>query len=375
MVVRGRPRRAGVLADAMTAGKALIVPATSGASGLVTFIGAIAHLELTQPPAVMVVPDSDLAFAVEGRLETVITGESVPEMVDTLLRTRTAFTRIETHGPRALLAVCRAGLPRRHLAHVFHEPPRFRGARGAAELALCLGLDVAANSPWLARHVGRLRLREVQVLPPVVLSQTRRFDNREARRRLGLHGRDEVLIGVVGRLHPGKRPELALEAAAAVAPGRRERIRVVFVGEGPARAALEARAGELCVRASFAGHVRAAAALMSAFDAVLGTCPSETFGLALLEAALAGVPVAAVRSPGASLTTRDGRLAPMSSPYGQALAVALESALDAPSQQELRRDVLARFGPDVLRETYERRYGVPPIRPSRSASGPPAAAR
>jgi glycosyltransferase involved in cell wall biosynthesis len=360
----------------MMDGGVLIVPATSGASGLVTFIGAIAALELTSPPTVMVTPHSDLAHAIDGRLETVPAGAAAAELSAALGRIKTSFARVETHGPRALLAARRAGVQRRRLTHVFHEPPGFRGARGAAELALCVGLDLAANSPRLARRIGGLMLRDVDVLPPVVLPPVDVLERREARHILGFDGAAaDLLVGVVGRLHPAKRPELALEAAAVINARRRTRMHVVFVGDGPARPALEALAGTLGVTASFTGHVADAVRLMRGFDAALGTCPSEAFGLALLEAALVGIPVAAVRSAGTVMTTRDGTLAPLSSAGGLALASALQEALDGPSQDELRRDVLARFGADALRETYERRYEAPAVMPSRSAAGPRATAR
>jgi glycosyltransferase involved in cell wall biosynthesis len=122
-----------------------------------------------------------------------------------------------------------------------------------------------------------------------------RLDRTAARQALGLANQavgladEPFTIGVVGRLHPKKNPELALEGfrlAAARMPGAR----LVFIGDGELAGELQKRAGDLPV--IFKGFVPNATTLMRAFDLLL--LPSgdrEAFGMVAVEAMAAGVPV------------------------------------------------------------------------------------
>jgi glycosyltransferase involved in cell wall biosynthesis len=129
-----------------------------------------------------------------------------------------------------------------------------------------------------------------------------------ARSSLGIADGGYV-VGMVGRLHPEKRPLLALDAfAAAALPSG---ARFAFVGDGAMRGRLEARARELGVaaRVHFAGYVAGAARHLGAFDVLLFTSgPTEAFGMALLEAMAAGVPIVCADQPGPrSVLGPDGR--------------------------------------------------------------------
>lgn len=109
--------------------------------------------------------------------------------------------------------------------------------------------------------------------------------------KLGLT-RGPFTIGVVGRLHPKKRPELALEAFRAA---RLADSRLVFVGDGPLRGRLEH--GEPDIH--FAGFVADAKRCLRAFDALLLTSgDAEAFGMVALEGLVAGVPVVCERTAG-----------------------------------------------------------------------------
>jgi alpha-1,6-mannosyltransferase len=101
----------------------------------------------------------------------------------------------------------------------------------------------------------------------------------------------ELLVVFCSRLSAAKRPELAVDALAALRNGKVPAVLVV-AGDGTRRAALAYRAARLPVR--FAGHISqrsAVAALLASADVVLAPGPVETFGLAALEALACGTPV------------------------------------------------------------------------------------
>jgi alpha-1,6-mannosyltransferase len=101
----------------------------------------------------------------------------------------------------------------------------------------------------------------------------------------------EMLVVFCSRLSAAKRPELAVDAIAAL---RNSKVPAVLVvaGDGTRRTALAYRAARLPVR--FAGHIAdrsAVAALLASADVVVAPGPVETFGLAALEALACGTPV------------------------------------------------------------------------------------
>jgi glycosyltransferase involved in cell wall biosynthesis len=114
-------------------------------------------------------------------------------------------------------------------------------------------------------------------------------------------------IGVVARMVPVKDLGLLLDAAALVA---REvpHARLVMVGDGPERAALERRAAEpdLSGRVSFLGHVTPARPLLAGFDVLALSSESEGLPISVLEAMAAGVPVVATAVGGLPEALQDG---------------------------------------------------------------------
>ncbi len=125
-----------------------------------------------------------------------------------------------------------------------------------------------------------------------------RLSRAAAREHLGIASADYV-VGMVGRLHAKKQPLLALQGFAASALP--DRARLLFVGDGALRDPLESLAVSLGVgqRVSFTGHVPNAARYFKAFDVLLfAPGQTEAFGMALLEAMLAEVPVVCADAPG-----------------------------------------------------------------------------
>jgi len=112
-----------------------------------------------------------------------------------------------------------------------------------------------------------------------------------ARAALGLE-EDDVVFTTVASLKPVKGIDVLLRAAAPVLK-ERPRTRLLVVGDGPDRAALEALARELGIadRAVFTGIRDDVDVLYRASDAVVLPSRSEAFPNAVLEAMASGLPV------------------------------------------------------------------------------------
>jgi glycosyltransferase involved in cell wall biosynthesis len=170
-----------------------------------------------------------------------------------------------------------------------------RWIHNSCALTLCPSLATLAD---LRTHgFRRLRLWGRGV-------DTQRFHPRhhsEAwRASVGAQPGERVLL-YVGRLAPEKRVDLLADALPTL-----PNTRLVLVGDGPARPALERRLSG--ARAHFTGYLRGdelATAYASA-DMFVFPSDTETFGQVLQEAMASGLPVVAARAGGAIDLVRDG---------------------------------------------------------------------
>ncbi|MEM1229747.1 MAG: glycosyltransferase [Pseudomonadota bacterium] len=202
------------------------------------------------------------------------------------------------HRYRAYRAARAAGLPAARTIAVAHEFGWMQRWQRRLDYRLH-GREVrfAGVSPAVVQELGQVTGNAL-LLPNLIdwaaVEQTA-LDRETARARLGIEpGR--FCIGVVGRLHPKKRPMLALEAFRTLAQEGRS-AELLFIGDGELLPSLKAEAAEQPVR--FAGFQPDARTLLRGLDCLLMTSSeAEAFGMVALEALTLGVPVAAPRVPG-----------------------------------------------------------------------------
>jgi len=113
------------------------------------------------------------------------------------------------------------------------------------------------------------------------------------RARLGI-GQHERVIGALGRLEPTKRFDRLIQAVVDLPD-----VKLLLVGSGSARAELTAVAERLGIgdRTVFAGPTAHSREMLCAMDIFASPSDQETFGLAVLEAIAAGLPVVYVACP------------------------------------------------------------------------------
>ncbi len=168
-----------------------------------------------------------------------------------------------------------------------------------------------------------------------------------------------AIVACVARLDPVKDLGTLLTAIASL-----PRAQLILVGDGPDRAALEARARELGIasRTNFLGFRADVNELLGAADVFALSSLTEGMSIAALEAMAAGLPVVATRVGGTPDVVEDGVtgiLVPARDPG--ALAAALGPLLDDPARREAlggagRERVRARFSLEATARRYLEAY-------------------
>jgi glycosyltransferase involved in cell wall biosynthesis len=198
------------------------------------------------------------------------------------------------------LAHQQAGRPGR-TAWVQHViPSRFwlhQAASGSpSDLVICVSRAVQARQEHL--YPGPA----TAVVHPGVDAPERPLPRRAARHALGISGEGPA-VGVVGRIEPWKGQDIAVRMLARLTSTT---CSLILIGDRHSASwpgftpEVDVLAAELGVadRVVFTGHRHDAARLLHGLDVLVCASREEGFGLAVLEAAAAGVPVVATRCGG-----------------------------------------------------------------------------
>jgi glycosyltransferase involved in cell wall biosynthesis len=244
------------------------------------------------------------------------------------------FDVVHTHLYRACvygrIAARLAGVP--HVVATEHSlgdgliegRPTTRAVRSLYLATERLGQATIAVSGAVSQRLQDWGVRRdrIQVVPNGIDAAELCYDptlRRAARARLGIAG-DAQVVGAIGRLVPTKGFDVLIRAMAAV-----DGATLLVVGDGPERGALQNLARELGLgdRAVFAGATPYPREMLSAMDVFAAPSTQETFGMAVLEALAAGLPVLYATCPPLQ------ELSPAAAPHARRLPAAEPSFVDA----------------------------------------------
>ena len=188
------------------------------------------------------------------------------------------------HLSPACKALARVRAPVRKVAtlHVGYKSRQHARMDGV----ICVNSRQAA---WLSGYTGKARIIG-NWLPAADIRPAPRASLRD---ELGLPA-DTLIIGAAGRLHPSKGCDLLVRAFREAAPANAV---LVFLGEGKQRRDLERlRGGD--GRIHFLGFRNDVAGFLNGIDLFVSPSREESFGLAIVEAMNAGLPVIATKTDG-----------------------------------------------------------------------------
>ena len=269
---------------------------------------------------------------------------------------------LHAHDYKSLLFALAAGaIARAPVVTTFHGDTAESGLVSAyerlARRSARFAAGVAATSEPLARRIRTAAPSvPVHLIPNgITLARMPSEGERAAARDALALPAAVLVVAYLGRLSPEKAPEVLLRAVHGTGA------LVLFAGEGPLRARLEAEGAGAPVR--FLGFVGDVRQVLAAADVL--ALPSRTEGLpmAVLEAMVAGLPV--VASAVGSLPEVLGDGAGLLVPPGDvgALRAALGQLADPGRRQSVARTararVEARYGATEMARTYRERLYQP----------------
>lgn len=214
------------------------------------------------------------------------------------------------------------------------------------EMRSCLPAWPAARIQTLYNRIDVDALQAIQV------------PAQEARDVLGLSP-DEWVVGNVGRLHPDKDQATLIKGFALALPRLPAESRLAILGKGRLEHDLKALAHELGIadRVLFLGQVPDARRYFRAFDAFALSSDHEPFGMVLLEAMAAGVPLLATGCGGAREVVEGvGIMFPFGDAEPLAQGLLHLAAMDRGQRQQCSELMLERlrlrFSDQAVHETF-----------------------
>ncbi|MFT3961725.1 glycosyltransferase [Propionivibrio sp.] len=206
---------------------------------------------------------------------------------------------------------------------------------------------------WPAEQIETLYNRiDIQAV------QSQQESRQDARASLGLP-QDAWVVGNVGRLHPDKDQATLIRGFAIALTKLPAGSLLAIMGSGPLETSLKDLAAQLGVveHVRFLGQVPNGRRYFKAFDAFALTSDHEPFGMVLLEAMAAGIPIICTDCGGGREVAQEvGDLVPLGD--ADALSTALvQLAQMSPEQIQLIRermqaDLEQRFSDQAIRKTF-----------------------
>ena len=219
-------------------------------------------------------------------------------------------------------------------------------ALARADIALCFTrFDMEFVAPQLRAPEQRL-----MYLPPFVDSEPTTGPSRtEARASLAArHGLEETAIWltVVAMMRPGDKLASYRQLGEALHLLKDRNMRLLIAGDGPERPQVESALAPLGDRVCYVGElgIESRAELLAAADLYIWPAVGEAYGMALLEAQAAGVPVVAGRVRGVVDVVEDqhtGLLADADDPA--ALAARVIELIDDPVRRQRMSETARAF--------------------------------
>jgi glycosyltransferase involved in cell wall biosynthesis len=188
----------------------------------------------------------------------------------------------------------------------------------------------------------------------VTALQQEHFSAHDARKALDLPS-DAWIVGNVGRLHPDKDQDTLIRGFAAARPALPDNSLLVIMGSGKLESSLKQLAAELNIseHVIFLGQVPQGRRYFKAFNVFALTSDHEPFGMVLLEAMSADLPVICSDCGGGrEVVSGCGTLFPLGD--DTALAEKLVALHNSDQNQSLTniRECLAMFSDDTVRQQF-----------------------
>lgn len=266
------------------------------------------------------------------------------------------------------LAARSLGLPAVSTLHLLARQPTGRPDRGArddvrARLAALVrrraGARVIAVSEAARRaylETGWDQPRHVVTVHNGIARSAEPAAGAAVRRELSIAA-DALVLATVTVLRPGKGHDVAIDAVRQL-KGRFPGVRLLILGDGPARPDIARLAQPLGDAVRLTGHRADVMAVLAATDVLLHPSRMDAFPTALLEAAAAGVPVVASRVGGIPEIVADGETGFLLEPPATASALVGRVAPlleDAALRRALAERARARFEREFTAERWAAR--------------------